>query len=426
MAGKLLIRGGQPLRGEVDCSGAKNAGLPVLAASILLKGTVSVANIPQLRDISVMLELLGCMGAEVRMDLAGEAASKLHVLLCTDNLSSVEAPYDLVNAMRASVLVLGPLLARHHRAEVAMPGGCTIGARPIDQHLSALRQMGAEIEIRKGSISAQVDGPLRGADIHMEVPSVTGTENIMMAACLAQGETIIRNAAREPEVVDLAAFLSAAGADIQGAGSDCIRIRGVESLQGCAHSVIPDRIEAATYLTAAAATGGWVRVRGCAPEHMTAVCDKLRQCGAKLTLTNDCITLDMEGKRPRAVDIETSHYPGFPTDVQAPFLALNAVAEGEAEVTETIFENRFRHAQEINRMGARIRVSGNKARSEGSDILTGAEVQASDLRAAASLVVAGLVAQGDTLISGIEFIDRGYERIEEKFRQLGADIRRIQ
>lgn len=417
------MRGGSPLQGEMNCSGAKNAVLPVIAASLLSDDSMVVDNVPHLCDITTMLELLSCMGCEV--SLRGTPLAELQVQLCSRQLHSVCAPYELVNTMRASVLTLGPLLARHQEAEVAMPGGCAIGPRPIDQHLEALSAMGAEIQVEGGIIRARSKGRLRGVAIELDMPTVTGTENIMMAASLAQGKTVITNAAREPEVVDLGRCLSAMGAEIEGIGTRVVSICGVESLQGCSHQVIPDRIEAGTYLCAAAATKGQVTVRHSAPEDMVVVCDKLRECGAQLQFGDNWIDLNMEGRRPRAVNIETAEYPGFPTDLQAQFLALNAGAVGDATVVETIFENRFRHAQEMNRMGAHIRIQGNSALSEGGD-LAGAEVIASDLRASASLVIAGLVARGETVIGGIEHMDRGYERIEEKMQLLGADIRRIQ
>ena len=424
------------MHGEVRCSGAKNAVLPVLAASILAERPLVIGNVPHLKDITTMLELLSTLGA--RVSLRDNDKAEMELQLETNQLLSDKVPYDLVNAMRASVLVLGPLLARHGHAEVAMPGGCAIGARPIDLHLEALSAMGAEVEVINGVIRGKVDKHLKGANIELRVPTVTGTENILMAATLAQGETIISNAACEPEVVDLADCLITMGADIEGAGTSRISVRGVQGLNGCFHSVIPDRIEAATYLVAAAATRGCVKVSRSKPEHLRAVCDKLRAAGAELRTGDDWVELDTGGAQSQAVDVQTGHYPKFPTDMQAQFLALNAVSEGEATVTENIFENRFRHAQEMNRMGARIRVNGKSAlcnpqsRQDGNSAgdraatLTGATVEASDLRASASLVIAGLAAEGETVIKGIAHIDRGYERIEEKMQLLGADIRRIQ
>lgn len=372
-----------------------------------------------------MLELLNCMGT--RISFLEGARSQLELSLETSNLTSTVAPYELVNTMRASVLVLGPLLARHGQAEVAMPGGCSIGARPIDQHLNALRAMGAQIQINQGVIEARSQGRLQAAHIHLDMPTVTGTENIMMAATLADGTTRLSNAAQEPEVQDLAQCLTRMGARIQGAGSNEIHIEGVHELHGCTHQVIPDRIEAATYLSAAAATMGSITLTQCTPSHLTAFTDKLTEYGAQLEFEPDSIKLSMPDQIQgiQATDITTAAYPGFPTDMQAQFLVLNAIASGRAQIHEQIFENRFRHAQEMNRMGASITLSGNTAISTGPAHMTGAQVTASDLRGAASLVIAGLHAKGQTTIANIEVIDRGYERIEEKLQQLGACITRI-
>lgn len=429
---QLLIDGGQPLHGQVQCSGAKNAALPAIAAAILCSEPVTLGRLPHLTDITTMLQLLGCMGARVVYKGSGnggqgggQPGGGQLVQIDANSLDSVQAPYEQVSAMRASVLVLGGLLARCGEAEVALPGGDAIGNRPIDLHLEALRAMGAEIEIRQGNICATVGQRLRGASVHLRIPTVTGTENILMAAVLADGETLIHNAAREPEIVDLVRLLTAMGAKIDGAGTDCIRVQGVERLHGARHDVAPDRIETGTYLAAAAATGGCVRVEQSQPADLGAVCAELRAYGAELQMGEDWIQLDMRGRKASAVDIETAPYPGFPTDMQAQFLLLNALAQGSGTVTENIFENRFMHAAELNRMGASITVRGRTAFSEGGARLSGAEVIAGDLRASASLVIAGLAAEGRTVIGGIEHIDRGYERIEEKLQQLGASIRRV-
>jgi UDP-N-acetylglucosamine 1-carboxyvinyltransferase len=416
---KLLIRGGRPLSGELRVSGSKNAALPILAATLLAEEPVTVGNLPHLNDITTMIELLGCMGVAVTID------EKLSVEVDAANISSYAAPYELVKTMRASILVLGPLLGRYGRASVSFPGGCAIGSRPVDLHLSGLEAMGARIEVRDGYINASCDGRLRGAHIVMEVVSVGATENLLMAATLAEGETILENAAREPEVVDLAGCLIAMGAQIEGQGTDSLVVRGVERLHGCAYRVMPDRIEAGTYLVAAAATRGSVRLNGANPRDLEAVLKKLEQAGANIEVGEDWIELDMAGRRPRAVNIRTAPYPGFPTDMQAQFTAMNAVAEGTAAVTETIFENRLIQTHEMNRMGANIAVEGHTAIITGREQLKGAPVMASDLRASASLVIAGLVAEGETRVERIYHIDRGYERIEEKLQALGADIRRL-
>jgi UDP-N-acetylglucosamine 1-carboxyvinyltransferase len=415
---KLHIRGGKPLDGEVRISGAKNAALPILAGTLLADGPVSVGNVPHLHDVTTMIELLGRMGVSVTID------DKMRVEVDTSSIREYIAPYDLVRTMRASIVVLGPLLARFGRADVSLPGGCAIGARPVNLHVAGLQAMGADINIENGYIRARAER-LRGARIVLETVTVTGTENLLMAATLAKGRTIIENAAREPEVVDLADFLTAMGAKIRGAGTDTIVVEGVERLTGASYDVLPDRIEAGTYLVAAAITSGRVRTKGARPEHLDAVLAKLREAGAKLTVGDSWIELDMRGKRPRAVDIRTAPYPAFPTDMQAQFAALNTVAEGVGAVTETIFENRFMHMLEMRRLGAEIRLEGNTAIIRGVPRLTAAPVMATDLRASASLVLAGLVAEGLTEVLRIYHIDRGYERIEEKLDQLGAQIKRM-
>lgn len=417
---RLLIEGGACLQGQIQISGAKNAALPILAASVLADEPVVIGNLPHLHDITTMLELLGCLGVEVVID------DKLNVEVHPETLRHLRAPYDLVKTMRASFLVLGPLLARHGRAEVSLPGGCAIGPRPVDLHLKGLAAMGAEIKVEGGYVNASVHGRLRGARIFMDVVTVTGTEHLMMAAALAEGTTVIENAAREPEVIDLALFLNAMGARVSGAGTDMVTIEGVERLGSCRHRVMPDRIETATYLIAAAATGGRVRTLSTAPTTLDAVLVKLADAGAEIHCGPDWVDLDMGGRRPRAVSVRTAPYPGFPTDVQAQFLALNAVAEGTSRVTETIFENRFMHVQEIARMGARIALEGNSvAIVEGVERLRAAPVMATDLRASFSLVIAALAAEGETVIDRIYHMDRGYECIEEKLAALGAQVRRV-
>ena len=416
---KLLIRGGRPLSGELRVSGSKNAALPILAATLLAEEPVTVGNLPHLNDITTMIELLGCMGVAVTID------ETLSVEVDAGTISSYAAPYELVKTMRASILVLGPLLGRYGQASVSFPGGCAIGSRPVDLHLSGLEAMGARIEVEDGYINASCDGRLRGTHIVMEVVSVGATENLLMAATLADGETILENAAREPEVVDLARCLIAMGAQIEGEGTDSIVVRGVDRLRGCEYRVMPDRIEAGTYLVAAAATRGSVRLNGANPRDLEAVLKKLEQAGAHIDVGEDWIALDMAGRRPHAVNIRTAPYPGFPTDMQAQFTAMNAVAEGTAAVTETIFENRLIQTHEMNRMGANIAVEGHTAIITGQEQLKGAPVMASDLRASASLVIAGLVAEGETRVERIYHIDRGYECIEEKLQALGADIRRV-
>ena len=415
---KLQIQGGEPLEGDVRISGAKNAALPILAATLLAEGTVSVGNVPHLQDVTTMIELLGRMGVSVTID------DKMRVEVDAGTIREHVAPYELVRTMRASILVLGPLLARFGKADVSLPGGCAIGARPVNIHVDGLQQLGADILIENGYIRARASR-LRGARLVLETVTVTGTENLVMAAALAEGETVIENAAREPEVVDLADFLNAMGAKIRGAGTDTIVIEGVERLSGASYDVLPDRIETGTYLVAGAITGGRVRVKGTRPDHLDAVLAKLREAGAKIEVGDSWIALDMGGRRPRAVDIRTAPYPAFPTDMQAQFAALNTVADGVGAVTETIFENRFMHMLEMRRLGADIRIEGSTAIIRGVPKLTAAPVMATDLRASASLVLAGLIAQGATEIHRIYHIDRGYECIEEKLEQLGARIKRL-
>jgi len=414
---KILIEGNGPLHGEVWISGAKNAVLPILAATILADGPCLIRNVPKLKDVSTMVALLTQMGST---QTPSERAS---VEIDTSSLHTTVAPYELVKTMRASIVVLGPLLARHGHADVSLPGGCAIGTRPVDQHIKGLEALGAQIEVEGGYIRAR--GKLRGARIVFDMVTVTGTENILMAACLAEGTTIIENAAQEPEVVDLANFLIALGARINGAGTNTISVEGVKSLKGCAFDVLPDRIETGTFLVAAAITGGHIITKRAAPHTLDAVLAKLRSAGALVTLGDDWIELDMQGRRPRSVDLTTAPYPAFPTDMQAQFCALNSVAEGVGVINETVFENRFMHVPELNRLGADIQASGNTLVIRGVDHLSGAQVMATDLRASASLVVAGLVAQGETLIDRVYHLDRGYEFIEEKLSGLGAKIRRV-
>ena len=414
---KILIEGNGPLHGEVWISGAKNAVLPILAATILADGPCLIRNVPKLKDVSTMVALLTQMGST---QTPSERAS---VEIDTSSLHTTIAPYELVKTMRASIVVLGPLLARHGHADVSLPGGCAIGTRPVDQHIKGLEALGAQIEVEGGYIRAR--GKLRGARIVFDMVTVTGTENILMAACLAEGTTIIENAAQEPEVVDLANFLIALGARINGAGTNTISVEGVKSLKGCAFDVLPDRIETGTFLVAAAITGGHIITKRAAPHTLDAVLAKLRSAGALVTLGDDWIELDMQGRRPRSVDLTTAPYPAFPTDMQAQFCALNSVAEGVGVINETVFENRFMHVPELNRLGADIQASGNTLVIRGVDHLSGAQVMATDLRASASLVVAGLVAHGETLIDRVYHLDRGYEFIEEKLSGLGAKIRRV-
>lgn len=416
---KLIIEGGVRLEGEIRIAGAKNSALPILAATLLTSDKVTVRNLPHLFDITTMLELLGCMGVQPVID------EKLNVEVDSSTIAHFNAPYELVKTMRASILVLGPLLAKHKRAEVALPGGCAIGSRPVNLHITALEAMGADIVVEDGYIKASVDGRLKGAHIFMDIVTVTGTENVLMAASLADGTTIIENAAREPEVVDLAECLIAMGADISGHGTDTIVINGVEELHGCTYSVMPDRIETGTYLIAAAATRGKIKVKDTRPDILEAVLLKLEQAGADVSVGEDWIALDMHGQRPRAVSLRTAPYPAFPTDMQAQFTALNSVASGSGSITETVFENRFMHVHEMNRMGAAIRVEGNTVIVDGVEALKGAPVMATDLRASASLIIAGLVADSETVVDRIYHIDRGYECIEEKLQLLGAKIRRL-
>ena len=414
---KLQIQGGIPLEGEIRISGAKNATLPILAGCLLADGPVTVSNVPHLQDVTTMIELLGRMGVSVTID------EKMRIEVDASTIKEHFAPYQLVKTMRASILVLGPLLARFGRADVSLPGGCAIGARPVNIHVAGRQAMGADIHIENGYIKARADR-LKGAHLVLETVTVTGTENLMMAAALADGETVLENAAREPEVVDLANFLIAMGAKIKGAGTDRIVIEGVERLYGTAYEVLPDRIESGTYLVAGAITGGHIRVKNTRPDHLDAVIGKLREAGAKVGVGDTWIEVDMHGRRPIAVDIRTAPYPAFPTDMQAQFAALNTVASGVGTIIETIFENRFMHMLEMRRMGAEIRLEGNTAIIKGVDKLTAAPVMATDLRASASLVLAALVADGRTEIERIYHIDRGYEAIEEKLQQLGAKIRR--
>lgn len=416
---KLLIEGGVSLQGEIRIAGAKNSALPILASTLLTHDTVQICNLPHLFDITTMIELLACMGVEPVID------EKLNVEVNSSTIKHFNAPYELVKTMRASILVLGPLLARYGKAEVALPGGCAIGSRPVNLHISALQAMGADIVVEDGYIKASVDGRLKGANIFMDLVTVTGTENVMMAATLAEGKTVIENAAREPEVVDLANCLVAMGAIISGQGSDTITITGVEKLNGCSYSVMPDRIETGTYLIAAAATRGHIKVKDTRPDILEAVLSKLEQAGADITVGEDWIELDMHGKRPKSVSLRTAPYPAFPTDMQAQFTALNSVAEGTGSITETVFENRFMHVHEMNRMGALITVEGNTVIVEGVESLKGAPVMATDLRASASLIIAGLVSENKTIVDRIYHIDRGYECIEEKLQSLGAHIRRV-
>ena len=413
---KLSIHGGVPLHGEIRVAGAKNAALPILAASLLTREPMRVANVPQLNDVRTMVALLKRMGVQATIGLDG-------VDLDASQVTEPYAPYDLVKTMRASILALGPLTARFGEARVSMPGGCAIGERPVDLHIKGLTALGAKVVIEEGNIHATASR-LKGARIFMETVTVTGTENLMMAACLAEGETVLENAAREPEVVDLARCLTAMGAKISGAGSDVIVVQGVKALAGVTYSVMPDRIEAGTILVAAAATRGSVTLRDAPVASLDATLDRLRDAGARIETGERTVRMTMPG-RPRAVSVRTAPYPGFATDMQAQLIAMNAVAEGEAFVTETIFENRFMHVQELRRLGAQIEIEGNTALVRGVERLAGATVMATDLRASASLVIAGLVADGGTVIDRIYHLDRGYERIEERLAQLGAQIRRV-
>ena len=415
---KLLIKGGTRLDGSITISGAKNAALPILAGSLLASEPVTIRNVPQLKDVATMITLLQSMGVQVTFD------DRLDVEIDATRVGEWRAPYELVKTMRASILVLGPLVARYGDAYVSLPGGCAIGARPVNLHVQGLQAMGAEVVVENGYIHAKAER-LQGANIVLDTVTVTGTENLMMAAALAEGETILENAAREPEVIDVANFLNSMGAQVSGAGTSTIRIKGVSRLGGAEHTVLPDRIETGTYLVGAAMTGGKVRLNNTASEHLDAVVLKLREAGASIEAGEQHIAIDMQGGRPASVDIRTTPYPGFPTDMQAQFCALNAVAEGVGTITETIFENRFQHVLELQRMGADIHIEGNTAVCRGVDTLTAAPVMATDLRASAGLVLAGLAARGETLVDRIYHVDRGYERIEEKLRQLGAQIKRV-
>ncbi|MEM9689832.1 MAG: UDP-N-acetylglucosamine 1-carboxyvinyltransferase [Pseudomonadota bacterium] len=415
---KLLINGGATLSGSVAMSGAKNAALPILASTLLATEPVTISNVPQLKDVATTIALLQTLGAVVTID------DKLNVEVDSRQIANHVAPYELVKTMRASILVLGPLVARFGEADVSLPGGCAIGARPVNLHVAGLQAMGAEVSVENGFIKARADR-LRGAHIVFDTVTVTGTENLLMAAVLADGVTVLENAAREPEVIDLAEFLTVLGANIEGAGSSTITVTGVEHLGGGAHRVLPDRIETGTYLVGAAMTGGRIRTTATRPDTLEAVLIKLSEAGAVIEAGDDWIELDMHGARPMAVDITTAPYPAFPTDMQAQFCALNAVAEGVGTITETVFENRFQHVLELQRMGADIQLQGNTAIIRGVDSLSAAPVMATDLRASAGLVLAGMAAEGDTLVDRIYHVDRGYERIEEKFRGLGATISRV-
>ena len=416
---KLLIKDAGPLDGSIKISGAKNAALPILMGALLVDGVTTIGNLPHLNDVTTTLELMGRLGAKLTID------DKFNVEIDSRTIHSHEAPYELVKTMRASILVLGPLLARFGEAVVSLPGGCAIGSRPVNLHIDGMREMGADIEVEAGYVKAKSNGRLKGAKIVMEMVSVGATENLIMAAALADGTSVIENAAREPEVVDLANFLNSMGAKITGAGTSVITIEGVERLHGGHHDVLPDRIETGTYLVAAAMTRGKIRCRNTDPNILDAVLVKLKEAGADVQTGDDWIELDMKGKRPKAVNIKTAPYPGFPTDMQAQFCGMNAVADGTGTITETIFENRFMHVLEMQRMGADITIEGNTAICRGVEKLSGAQVMATDLRASASLVLAGLCAEGETLVDRIYHIDRGYETIEEKLQNLGAYIKRI-
>jgi UDP-N-acetylglucosamine 1-carboxyvinyltransferase len=417
---KLIITGGKPLAGELRISGAKNAALPILAATLLAEAPVIVGNIPHLHDITTTMELLGRMGVRLLVD------EKMNIEVDSRFIHSYEAPYELVRTMRASILVLGPLLARFGEAHVSLPGGCAIGTRPVDIHLNGLMKMGAEIKVEGGYIRARAER-LKGCRLVLEQVTVTGTENLMMAACLAEGTTIMENVAKEPEVTDLAHFLNALGAKISGIGTDVLTIEGVEKLaaENIHYNIMPDRIETGTYLVAAAITRGSVKLKNTRPDILDAVLEKLAEAGAEISTGPDWIRLDMNGRRPKAVSVRTAPYPAFPTDMQAQFIALNAVAEGVGIITETVFENRFMHVQELQRMGSDIKLESNTAICTGVDKITAAPVMATDLRASASLVIAALAAEGNTVVDRIYHIDRGYDHIEEKLQQLGATIRRV-
>ena len=415
---KLLIKGGNSLSGTISCSGAKNAALPMIASTILCDEKVTLKNLPYLQDITTMFELLGSMGADILLD------ENMNFTISSFALKDTEARYELVKTMRASILVLGPLIAKYGKARIALPGGCAIGSRPVNYHLDALKQMGAKIELRNGYIEASAK-ELLGTNIRFEGITVTGTENIMMAATLAKGETVISNAAREPEIIDLANMLTSMGAKIIGAGSDTITVNGVNSLNGTDFDIPADRIEAGTYLVAAAVTKGNIKVEGINPDRLMKVIDKLKNTGAEIEMTNDSISISMTQDYPEPVDITTAPFPEFPTDMQAQFSVINAISKGTANIYETVFENRFMHILELNRMGCDIQVNGNHAIIKGVESIYGAQVMATDLRASASLIIAGLCAQGETVVDRIYHIDRGYERIEEKLNYLGANIVRL-
>ena len=415
---KLLIKGGKSLSGQIDCSGAKNAALPVIAASILSSDDITLKNLPYLQDITTMFELIGSMGADISLD------EKMNFKLNTSNLSNLEARYELVKTMRASILVLGSMVAKYGYAKIALPGGCAIGSRPVNYHLKALEKLGAEISLNNGYIEAKAK-KLTGANVKFEGVTVTGTENVMMAASLAEGLTVLTNVAKEPEISDLANFLNSMGAKISGAGSDEIRIEGVEELTGTTFKIPADRIEAGTYLIAAAITNGKIIIKKIDPTRMGSIIETLQKAGAELSLNEDSISLDMTKNAIKPVDIVTAPFPGFPTDMQAQFTVLNCIGPGESSVTETIFENRFMHVQELNRMGTDITINGTTALINGVDSISGAQVMATDLRASASLILAGLIAKGETIVDRIYHIDRGYERIEEKLSNLGAEIIRL-
>jgi len=416
---KLLIKGKNELNGVITASGAKNSALPVLAASLLADSPMKVCNLPHLNDVTTMIELLGSMGIDIMLN------EDMDVYVDPSSIKNLNARYELVKTMRASILVLGPLLAKFNEASVALPGGCAIGSRPVNLHIEAIRRMGANISLEGGYINAKSEGRLKGSTIDFDPVSVTATENVLMAASLAEGKTVINNAAKEPEVVDLADCLNRMGAKIKGQGTDRIVINGVKALGGCDFTVIPDRVETATYLTAVAMTGGSIKIKRTRPDSLDSVLNKLREAGAVIESGEDWVSLKMEKNRPKATSLSTGPYPSFPTDMQAQFIALNSIARGTATVTENVFDNRFMHVQEIARMGGKISLKGNTAIIEGIKSLVGAPVMATDLRASASLVLAGLVAKGTTQIDRIYHLDRGYERIEEKLRILGADIERI-
>lgn len=415
---KLIIQGGSTLKGDIPISGAKNAALPILSATLLTDEIMTIGNVPHLHDITTTIELLGLMGAQITVD------ERMRIEIDNSNVNNFFAPYELVKTMRASILVLGPLLARYGKADVSLPGGCAIGSRPVNLHLQGLTAMGADIVVEGGYIRATADR-LKGAHLALDIVTVTGTENLMMAASLADGLTVIENAAREPEVSDLANCLNKMGAKVSGAGTERIEIEGVETLHGTDYEILPDRIETGTYLVAAAMTGGSVRLRNTQPNLLESVLAKLTEAGAMIEIEDNAISLDMNGKKPKAVDIHTSPFPGFPTDMQAQFTAMNCIAEGSGVITETVFENRFMHVHELQRMGADLKLEGNTTITDGVEQLTCAPVMATDLRASASLVLAGLVAEGKTVVERIYHIDRGYEMIEEKLSQLGANIKRV-